>query len=42
MTVLLLRVSGVAMRERDIGTRRPKYADHIARASAFFPRLPRG
>jgi steroid 5-alpha reductase family enzyme len=41
MTVFLLRVSGVAMLERDIGQRRPKYAEYIERTSAFFPRPPR-
>lgn len=41
MTVFLLKVSGVAMLERDIERRRPKYADYIARTSAFFPRPPR-
>lgn len=37
MTFLLLRVSGVAMLERDIGKRRPEYADYIERTNAFFP-----
>ncbi len=41
MTVLLLRVSGVALLEKDIGERRPRYADYVARTSAFFPRPPR-
>ena len=41
MSVLLLRVSGVALLEKDIGMRRPAYRDYIARTSAFFPRLPR-
>jgi steroid 5-alpha reductase family enzyme len=40
MTVLLMRVSGAARLERDIGDRRPKYADYIRRTSAFFPRPP--
>jgi steroid 5-alpha reductase family enzyme len=46
MTVLLLKVSGVAMLEKDIGERRPAYRDYIARTNAFIPwrprRLPRG
>jgi len=42
MTVLLLRVSGVALLERDIGERRPAYRDYIARTNAFFPGAPRG
>ncbi len=37
MTVLLLRVSGVALLEKDIGERRPGYRDYIARTNAFFP-----
>ncbi|CAN5693055.1 DUF1295 domain-containing protein [soil metagenome] len=41
MTVFLLKVSGVAMLERDITKRRPKYADYIERTSAFFPRPPK-
>ncbi len=41
MTWLLLRVSGVALLERDIGQRRPEYRDYIRRTSAFLPRPPR-
>jgi steroid 5-alpha reductase family enzyme len=41
MSVLLLRVSGVTLLEKDIGDRRPEYADYVARTSAFFPRPPR-
>jgi steroid 5-alpha reductase family enzyme len=41
MTVLLLRVSGVALLERTIARRRPGYADYAARVPAFFPRPPR-
>ncbi|WP_261803494.1 DUF1295 domain-containing protein [Variovorax sp. PAMC26660] len=37
MTWLLLKVSGVAMLEGDIGERRPAYRDYIARTNAFFP-----
>lgn len=40
MSFLLLRVSGVALLERDIGERRPPYADYIRRTSAFFPWPP--
>ncbi|MBP7565875.1 MAG: DUF1295 domain-containing protein [Burkholderiaceae bacterium] len=40
MTVLLLRVSGVTLLERDLGTR-PAYRDYIARTSAFIPWPPR-
>jgi steroid 5-alpha reductase family enzyme len=41
MTYLLLRVSGVALLERDIGERRPAYRDYVARTSAFVPWPPR-
>jgi len=37
MSFLLLRVSGVALLERDIGERRPEYRSYIARTNAFFP-----
>jgi steroid 5-alpha reductase family enzyme len=42
MSFLLLKVSGVALLEKDIGERRPKYADYIRRTNAFFPGPPRG
>jgi len=41
MSVLLLRVSGVALLEKDIGQRRPAYAEYIRRTNAFFPGPPR-
>jgi steroid 5-alpha reductase family enzyme len=41
MSVLLLRVSGVALLERNIGERRPGYGDYAARTNAFFPGPPR-
>jgi steroid 5-alpha reductase family enzyme len=37
MTVLLLKVSGVALQERDITERRPGYREYTARTNAFFP-----
>jgi steroid 5-alpha reductase family enzyme len=37
MSVLLLKVSGVTLLERDIGDRRPGYRDYVARTNAFFP-----
>lgn len=40
MTFLLLRVSGVALLEKDIGSRRPQYQQYIRRTNAFFPGLP--
>ena len=41
MTGLLLKVSGVALLEKDIGERRPGYADYIRRTNAFFPGPPK-
>lgn len=41
ITVLLLRVSGVTLMEKTIGTRRPEYAAYVARTSAFLPWWPR-
>jgi len=38
---LLLRVSGVPLLERDIGNRRPQYADYVLKTNAFFPARPR-
>jgi steroid 5-alpha reductase family enzyme len=37
MTVLLLKVSGVTLLERDIGERRPEYARYVATTNAFLP-----
>ncbi len=41
MTVLLLRVSGVALLERSLVKRRPGYAEYVARTNAFIPGPPR-
>jgi steroid 5-alpha reductase family enzyme len=41
MTILLTRVSGKALLERDMAKRRPEYADYIERTSGFFPRPPK-
>lgn len=41
MSLLLLKVSGVALLEKDIGERRPAYAAYIRRTNAFFPGPPR-
>lgn len=41
MTVMLLKVSGVALTERNIVERRPKYQQYIDTTSAFLPWLPR-
>ncbi|MBC7802451.1 MAG: DUF1295 domain-containing protein [Candidatus Parcubacteria bacterium] len=37
MSLLLLRVSGVALLEKDIGERRPAYREYMARTNAFIP-----
>jgi steroid 5-alpha reductase family enzyme len=41
MTVLLLKVSGVAMLERSLRKRKPDYAAYAARTSAFLPMPPK-
>ena len=40
MTVLLLKVSGVALLEKDLWERRPGYAQYVKNTNAFFPRFP--
>lgn len=37
MSLLLLKVSGVAMLEKTISDRRPEYAEYIRRTNVFFP-----
>ncbi|MEX2181607.1 MAG: DUF1295 domain-containing protein [Gemmatimonadaceae bacterium] len=41
MTLLLLKVSGVSLLEKDIHERRPAYRDYRARTNAFIPWVPR-
>lgn len=41
MTVLLLKVSGVALLERGLASTKPGYADYVARTSPFVPWFPR-
>ena len=41
MSVLLLKVSGVTLLEKDMSERRPAYRDYIARTNAFFPGPPK-
>ena len=41
ITFLLLKVSGVAMLERDISKRRPEYQAYIRRTPAFVPWFPK-
>lgn len=42
MTLLLVRVSGKGLLEKDIGQRRPGYAEYVRRTSGFLPLPPRG
>ena len=42
MTFLLLRVSGVALLERNLQKTKPEYADYTAKTNAFFPWWPKG
>jgi steroid 5-alpha reductase family enzyme len=41
MAFMLLKVSGVALLEKDISSRRPEYQRYIRNTNAFFPGLPR-
>ena len=41
MTVLLMRVSGVALLERKLKKTRPEYAAYCRRVNAFLPWFPR-
>jgi steroid 5-alpha reductase family enzyme len=41
MSFLLIKGSGAALLEKDIGERRPQYKDYIKRTSAFVPLPPR-
>ena len=41
MSLLLLKVSGVSLLEKDIHERRPAYADYRQRTNAFFPWRPK-
>jgi steroid 5-alpha reductase family enzyme len=41
MSALLMRVSGVPLLERDIGERRPQYAEYVRRTNGFFPGAPK-
>jgi steroid 5-alpha reductase family enzyme len=37
MSLLLMRVSGVTLLEKDISKRRPEYVEYVKRTNAFFP-----
>jgi steroid 5-alpha reductase family enzyme len=42
MSLLLLKVSGVALLERDISNRRPDYVEYVSRTNSFLPGPRRG
>lgn len=41
MTVLLIKVSGVAMLEKSLKEQKPQYKEYIAKTSPFFPWFPK-
>ncbi len=41
MTFMLMRVSGVALLEKNLAKTKPEYADYIASTNSFFPGLPK-
>jgi len=41
MTLLLLKVSGVSLLEKDISERRPAYVEYIKNTNSFIPGLPK-
>jgi steroid 5-alpha reductase family enzyme len=41
MTLLLMKVSGVALLEKSLVKTKPEYQDYIRRTSAFFPWIPK-
>ena len=41
MTVMLLRVSGVALLEKTLATTKPGYKEYVKSTSAFVPWFPR-
>jgi steroid 5-alpha reductase family enzyme len=41
MTVLLIKVSGVALLEKSLVKTKPQYGDYLRRTNAFFPWIPR-
>lgn len=42
MTFFLLKVSGVAMMDKDQSAKKPQYAEYIRKTSAFIPMPPKG
>jgi len=42
MSVLLMKITGVTLLEKDLAGRRPAYRDYVLRTNAFFPGPPKG
>lgn len=42
MTVLLIKISGVSLLEKDIAKRRPEYENYVSTTNAFIPGPPKG
>ena len=41
MTLLIIKVSGVALLEKSLNTTKPQYAEYIQKTSSFFPWFPK-
>jgi steroid 5-alpha reductase family enzyme len=41
MTLLIIKVSGVALLEKSLNTTKPQYAEYIRKTSSFFPWFPK-
>jgi steroid 5-alpha reductase family enzyme len=41
MTALIIKVSGVALLEKNLIEKKPEYREYIERTSAFFPWFPK-
>jgi len=41
MTLLIIKVSGVALLEKTIKDRKPEYAEYIRKTSSFIPWFPK-
>jgi steroid 5-alpha reductase family enzyme len=41
MTLLIIKVSGVALLEKSLKEQKPQYRDYIQKTSSFFPWIPK-
>jgi len=41
MTLLIIKISGVALLEKSLKEQKPEYKEYIAKTSAFFPWFPK-